>query len=183
MNFSGFLFKFLILTKNFKNSFCFTKFVNNPPLPSPQRKSPLTSPRKKIFLFFSIPDLLPRLLSFVTQFKYISLSNRTDHPSQRNEEKKIQTTDRYKTNYTNLVKRIALALKMGINCQGFALMQGLLSAAQRQPLIGFRLSRVNSEDFLSLFHFSFAFRVWLICFIFKLIWIDLNLLIYNLLCQ
>lgn len=55
-------------------------------------------------------DLLHRLLSFVTQFKYISLST-TPRPRGRERERETnKETDRYKTNYTNLVKRIALAL-------------------------------------------------------------------------
>lgn len=45
----------------------------------------------------------------------------------------------------------------------------------------------NSEEIFSSFSLCLSLlihvRIWLICFILKLIWIDLNLLIYNLLCQ
>lgn len=130
-------------------------------------------------------DLLHRLLSFVTQFKYISLSIPSDEDEDDDEDVEVSErdtnneTDRYKTNYTNLVKRIALRWASTVSCicdmcgsiRAFKLRMWLKSCWRDTHMyhdIIMKLWKIFSLSF-------FLIRVWLICFIFKLIWIDLNL--------
>lgn len=124
---------------------------------------------EKLFLC----DLLHRLLSFVTQFKYISFKRPREGE-----------TDRYKTNYTNLVKRIALestvvhGLMWNVRQQGFQTLKEFdVEGTSRHTH-----KLLPQQSLLVSFLLPHSL-LWLICFIFKLIWIDLNLLIYNLLCQ
>lgn len=110
---------------------------------------------KQLSSVATLGDLLHRLLSFVTQFKYISLlpfaaAVAAERSSIYNE------TDRYKTNYTNLVKRIALAFKRLGHQLSHALSHVCDQGFQRSSLVvdgRQTCDTFSNSDFLSLFAF------------------------------